>query len=109
MDENTIKWLQIQLINDKKLTSPIVVKTSKFLKNQDEPYHEIQLIPNHLLSDSITKVLNEKNVSLYKLTKSGKHYKQLNKVDSEITYIFVVKRRMPNNILFSSNRFFSDF
>lgn len=110
MNPDLIKTIQISLSNDNKIHAPILAKLSKYLKEQEEPYHEIQLIPPHLLPANVIKILNENDVSLYKLTKYGNHVKHLIPLESDkATYIFLVKKGKPNNILLSSCAFFAAY
>lgn len=110
MDFELIKVIQTELSKNGKINSPIVAKLGKYLKIQEEPYHEIQIIPNHLLPEPVLKILNENNVSLYKASKVGNHPKHLKNIDNEKnTYIFVIKKGKPNNILLTSNNYFSKY
>ena len=108
MNQDTIKTIQIKLTKYGKINKPIVTKLDEYLKIQEEIYHEIQLIPNHLLSEDVLKILDENNVSLYRIVKSGNHYKHLlEKNNDKATYIFIIKKGKSNNILLSSNHHFS--
>lgn len=107
----TIKKIQTYLIEDGKIHAPTVIKINKYLENCDEPYHEIQLIPNHLLSENVLKILKENNVSLYREVKCGEHPKHMRETNNEekITYIFIVQSRKPNNILLTSTNHYAAY
>ena len=107
MNQDTIKTIQTMLTKYGKINKPIIAKLDEYLKIQEEIYHEIQLIPNHLLSEDVLKILDENNASLYKIVKSGNHYKHLVEKNNEATYIFIIKKGKSNNILLSSNHHFS--
>ena len=112
LGEDVVNCLQKELIGNNKLKFPVITKLSKYLKTQNIRYFEIQRLPRHLFTENVLNILDKFNVSLYKIHKIGNHIKLMKEFhndENSITYIFLIKNDLPNNILLSANHIFSAY
>lgn len=111
LSPEVISFIQNELNKSKFLKSPAITKISEYLKQQNVLYHEIQRIPNHLLPKSILEVLKKHKISLFKPNKSGNHIRLLKEIPPNdfITYIFIVKENIQNNLLLCSNHIYAAY
>ena len=107
--KEVIDKIQSEMNKSDKLKTCAVTKLSKYLKTQTMRYVEIQKLPQHMIPETLNKLLKDKGISLYKVSKLGQHEKMMNKFDDSdeiITKVFLIKNSMPNNVLLSATKLF---
>ena len=108
--KEVLDLIQAEMNKSDKLKTCAVTKLSKYLTNQNMRYVEIQRLPQYVIPESLSKLLRDKGIGLYKVSKVGQHEKMMNKFDDSneiITKVFLLKNNSPNNVLLSATKLFS--